>query len=130
MRQTALEFYHQGYNCSQCILKSAEKKYGFVLSEQELKLCTGISGGFGIGGMCSAIVAGIMLLGIFFEEEKVDILRLEMMNTFQKRYSSLNCSNLKRLTGEYYCEDFILEAADIIDEIIMREMNQSFSGES
>ncbi len=127
MCQSALEFYHQGYNCSQCILKAAEKKYNFTLSEREMNMFSGISAGFGIGGICSAIVAGIVLLGMFFEEDRVEVLRLEMMNTFQERYSSLNCSKLRKLTGEYYCEEFITEAAGIIDNIIMNEMTRAVS---
>lgn len=121
MKDKVLNYYYQGYNCSQCILKAAEQKYKLPISKQSLNLCTGVSNGFGIGGFCSVITAGIMIFGLLFDEETVKRLRLKLLDTFQEKYSSLNCLELRKKNGEYFCKNFIPEAADIIDKIITDE---------
>jgi len=124
MKNKVLEYYYQGYNCSQCILKAAEQKYKIPISKQTLNLCKGVNNGFGIGGFCSVITAGIMILGLLFDEETVKLTRLKLINEFQEKYSSLNCSQIKKSKGEGSCEIFIVEAADIIDRIIMYEYSK------
>lgn len=125
MKDKVLEYYYQGYNCSQCILKAAEQKYKIPISKQSLKLCSGICNGFGIGGFCSVIAAGIMILGLLFEEKTVKRLRLKLITEFQDKFSSLNCSQLKEKNGEYSCDKFIAQAADLIDNIIEEEYSKS-----
>ena len=58
-----------GDNCSQVILRAVAEEYGISLSEELFCACRGIHGGFGINGMCSGIVAGVMALGLLCEEE-------------------------------------------------------------
>lgn len=122
MKDKVLNYYYQGYNCAQCILKSAEQKYRIPISKQSLNLCCGLNNGFGIGGFCSVIVAGIMILGLLFDDKTVKRLRIQLMNAFQDKYSSLNCAELRNKKGEFYCEKFIPEAAEIIDNIIEQEL--------
>lgn len=122
MKDKVLDYYYQGYNCSQCILKAAEQKYKIPISKQSLNLCSGISNGFGIGGLCSLIAAGIMIFGLLFDEKTVKRLRMKLLNEVQEKYSSLNCNELRNRKGEYYCETFIPEMAELIDNIIEEEM--------
>ncbi len=121
MKDKVLNYYYQGYNCSQCILKAAEQKYKIPISNQSIKLCNGVCNGFGVGGICSVIVAGIMVLGLLFDEKTVKRLRLKFITEFQDKFSVLNCSQLKEKMGEYSCDKLILEAADLIDKIIEEE---------
>ena len=58
-----------GDNCSQVILRAVAEEYGISLSEELFCACRGIHGGFGINGMRSGIVAGVMALGLLCEEE-------------------------------------------------------------
>lgn len=47
----------EGENCSRAILRAASEEYGFPLfSEELLKSCNAISAGFGVGGICSALL--------------------------------------------------------------------------
>ena len=61
-----------GDNCSQVILRAVAEEYGISLSEELFCACRGIHGGFGINGMCSGIVAGVMALGLLCEEAETD----------------------------------------------------------
>jgi len=121
MKDKALEYYRQGYNCSQCILEAAKQKYKIPISDQSIKLCNGVCNGFGVGGICSVIVAGIMVLGLLFDEKTVKRLRLKLITEFQNKFSYINCSQLKESMGKYSCDKFITEAADLIDKIIEQE---------
>ncbi len=121
MKDKALEYYNRGYNCSQCILKAAKQKYKIPISDQSIKLCNGVCNGFGVGGICSVIVAGIMILGLLFDEKTVKRLRLKLITEFQNKFSYINCSQLKEKMGKYSCDKFITEAADLIDKIIEQE---------
>ena len=65
-----------GDNCSQVILRAVAEEYGISLSEELFCACRGIHGGFGINGMCSGIVAGVMALGLLCEEEELKLKRI------------------------------------------------------
>ncbi len=121
MRNKALDYYKEGYNCSQCILKAAEEKYNIYISEENLNLCKGINNGFGIGGLCSLVTGGIMVFGLLFDEATVKRLRLKLLDNFYDKYLSLNCCQLKG-RDENSCQSLVYEVADIIDNIINQEM--------
>ena len=68
MKNETLEYYQNGYNCSQCLLKAADEKYNLKLSPQVYKSCSAINTGFGVGSICSVLIAGIMLFDIIFDK--------------------------------------------------------------
>lgn len=120
LKEKALYFYNQGYNCSQCILKAAENVYKIPISKQALKLCTVVSTGFGVGSMCSVLVAGVMVLGLLFDEASAKSLRIRLLDEFQKKHSNINCSFLKK--GN--CTKIVGDASEILEEIIASEKNK------
>ena len=69
-----------GDNCSQVILRAVAEEYGISLSEELFCACRGIHGGFGINGMCSGIVAGVMALGLLCEEEELKLKRADFLD--------------------------------------------------
>ncbi len=81
-----------GDNCSQVILRAVAEEYGISLSEELFCACRGIHGGFGINGMCSGIVAGVMALGLLCEEEELKLKRILFLLRVQNRFGSLDCS--------------------------------------
>ena len=120
MKEKAIYYYRNGYNCSACILKAAEEVYNIPITKQSLEMCSGISNGFGTGGMCSVLVAGIMVLGLIFDEAAVRRMRLEFLTGFSEKYGSINCSKLKNGQAGIFCEDLIGDAAKMLGEIIER----------
>ena len=78
-----------GDNCSQVILRAVAEEYGISLSEELFCACRGIHGGFGINGMCSGIVAGVMALGLLCEEEELKLKRILFLLRVQNRFGSL-----------------------------------------
>ncbi len=120
MKRLALEFYKNGFNCSQAILKAVSKKFDIKLSNECINLCTGVNNGFGIKSICSVLVACIMSLGLFFDNQTTKKLRIKFLNEFNLKYKSLNC---ERLREKYNCEKIISDAANIIEKIILEAKN-------
>ena len=105
-----------GENCSRVILQAAAEEYGFSLSENILAACRGISGGFGIGGICSGLVAAVMALGLLFDEEEVKWKRILFLMKVQEIYGSLECGRLSALQTD--CKEILEGIADILQEVI------------
>ncbi|MBR5269631.1 MAG: C-GCAxxG-C-C family protein [Anaerotignum sp.] len=105
-----------GENCSRVILQAAAEEYGFSLSKDILAACGGINGGFGIGGICSGLVAAVMVLGLLFDEEEVKWKRILFLMKVQERYGSLECGRLSALQTD--CKEILEGIADILQEVI------------
>ena len=105
-----------GENCSRIILQAAAEEYGFSLSEDILAACGGINGGFGINGMCSGLVAAVMVLGLLFDEEEVKIKRLLFLMKAQEIFGGLDCCRLSALGED--CSGLLEEIAEILQEVI------------
>lgn len=120
MKEKAIQYYRQGYNCAQCILKAAEYRFHIPFSKQSLNACEGISSGFGIGGICSVLIAGVMIFGILFDETTVKELRLLLLDEFQKKFGSLNCGAIARPKEDGdNCFRVVGEGAEIIEGLIL-----------
>ena len=105
-----------GENCSRTILLAAAEEYGISLSADILSACSGIQGGFGIGGICSGLVAAVMVLGLLFEEETAKVRRLQFLMQIQERYGFLDCGRLSLQKAD--CSVLLSEIAEILQDII------------
>ena len=105
-----------GENCSRIILLAAAEEYGLSLSADILSACSGIQGGFGIGGICSGLVAAVMVLGLLFEEETAKTKRLQFLMQIQERDGFLDCGRLSLQKAD--CNVLLSEIADILQNII------------
>ena len=76
----------------------------------------GIHGGFGINGMCSGIVAGVMALGLLCEEEELKLKRILFLLRVQNRFGSLDCCTLSALGAD--CSGVLEEIGGILQEVI------------
>jgi len=65
VKQTAGQYFREGYNCSEAILRAFRDQFHLDLSDEALKLASGFGGGIGHAGcVCGALAASIMVLGI------------------------------------------------------------------
>ncbi len=121
LKEKALYYYKKGYNCSQCILKACEQVYNVPVSNQSIKLCSAVNTGFGVGSICSVLVAGIMFFGILFDDATAKRLRIKLLTKFQGKHS-INCMSLKKeIKNNGGCDIIVCEIAGIIEEIINEE---------
>lgn len=115
LKERICKYCEKGANCSQVILLAAAEEYGFSLPQEVLDVCSGISGGFGIQGMCSGIVAAVMVLGLLFTEEEVKEKRILFLIRMQERLGALDCGRLSAKREE--CVGLLEEIAEILEEI-------------
>ena len=116
LKKYALEYYSEGFNCSQCILKAAEKAYKVKVTNEMIKMCSAVNMGFGIGGMCSTLVGGIMVFGLIADENTAKSMRLKLIIEFKEKYGCTECARLQKKAAG--CEKLIADTADMIERII------------
>ncbi|WP_458408305.1 C-GCAxxG-C-C family (seleno)protein [Anaerotignum sp.] len=108
-----------GENCSRIILQAVAEEYEISLSEDILMVCSGINGGFGIGGMCSGVVAAVMALGLLFEEEEMKGKRIQFLVRAQEKFGGLDCGRLSALGTD--CTGVLIDIAEILQEVIEKD---------
>ncbi|MCQ4936817.1 MULTISPECIES: C-GCAxxG-C-C family protein [Anaerotignum] len=116
MKERAMALCMEGENCSRAILRAASETFGFPLSEELLMSCNAISAGFGVGGICSALVAGVMVLGILFPIEEAKQKSLILLCRAQGNWNCVDCCRLSARREN--CNDLIGEIAQMLEEII------------
>lgn len=119
MKEKVILYYRQGFNCSRCILMAAAETYGFSLPEETLDSCGAVNNGFGIGGICSALVGAVLVFGILFPDERAKFLRLQLFLRFHEKYESLNCCILSACQED--CEGILGDVAELTEELIVCE---------
>ncbi len=63
-KRLAGQYYKDGYNCAEAILRAFRDSYQLDISDEALKMATGFGGGVGHSGcMCGALTASVMVLG-------------------------------------------------------------------
>ena len=63
-KRLAGQYYKDGYNCAEAILRAFRDSYQLDVSDEALKMATGFGGGVGHSGcMCGALTASVMVLG-------------------------------------------------------------------
>jgi len=116
MKERAMALCAEGENCSRAILRAAAEKFEFSLSDEMIDSCNAVSAGFGIGGMCSAIVAGVMVLGVLFPTDEA---KQKSLLLFLKAQGKWNCMDCCRLSANREdCSELIGEIAELVEEII------------
>lgn len=116
LKNRALKFYNEGFNCAKCILKACEEEYNIKISEDCHNSCNGLYNGLGIGSCCGVLLACIMIIGIMCDD--VSYSRLEMIERFKCEFSSINCCIIK---NKYCCEKIICVSCDILANIIDKD---------
>ncbi|MDR3565707.1 MAG: C-GCAxxG-C-C family (seleno)protein [Negativicutes bacterium] len=65
VKNAAGQYFREGYNCSEAILRAFGETLELDLNEDALKMATGFGGGMGHAGcVCGALAASVMVLGV------------------------------------------------------------------
>ena len=65
IKEAAGQYFKEGYNCAEAILRAFGKTYGLNLNDDAYKMVSGFGGGVGHAGcMCGALTASVMALGL------------------------------------------------------------------
>ncbi len=121
MKLLALKFYEEGYNCSQCIVKAFEEKFGVEVDEKLYEALNAVNTGFGIGSFCSALAGGIIVFGIVFDDKDARRARIRLIDSFYSYFGSLNCSGLNESKNKNNGCAKVIAMAAFFTEMILRE---------
>jgi C_GCAxxG_C_C family probable redox protein len=101
--EKAIEYFDQGYNCSQSVLTAFYEDL-HIPEDDLMKISCDFGGGMGRMQLtCGAVSGALMVLGLYFGRGKEDDVSkktftyekaAEFMKTFKDRNGSLNCKDL------------------------------------
>ncbi|MGF7057551.1 C-GCAxxG-C-C family (seleno)protein [Brassicibacter mesophilus] len=120
-------------NCAEKILYGANEAYNLGLDKESLKVVAGFGGGMGIESVCGALTGSIMVLSKLFvndvahESDKIKELTQELLHRYGNEMGDINCSALKKNHRTLFsgCDKVIVKAAEILDDIVVRELKNS-----
>src|SRR5665647_3312591 len=96
--------YHM--NCAEVMLRAANDKYGFNLSEESFRMLQGFGAGFYSERTCGAFSGSLAALGVLYTEDrpsdqaKMTKAAKLLVKEFEKEFGSLNCDYIKA-----HCKD-------------------------
>lgn len=132
LKDMVKKYYSEKYNlnCAETIIYAANEEYHMKLDKKVLKTMAAFGGGMGIESICGVISGSLAVLGILFtkksahESEKIKTLAQEFFQKFQEKLGTNVCKELKERyrNDDIRCSIMVEVAADILDEMVKREM--------
>ncbi|MCB2295370.1 C-GCAxxG-C-C family protein [Clostridium algoriphilum] len=118
------------YSCAEVLIYAASDEYNMHLTSETFKAMSSFGGGMAIESVCGAITASLAVIGILFTKERahegdrVKKLCTELFQKFDAKLGANNCAMLKAKykTEDIGCRVMIETAAEILDEIVKREL--------
>ena len=97
-KEKAVQYYQDGYLCSQSVLAAYAEEYGLT-EEQALKLGTCLGAGMRKGEVCGACTGALMVLGLMHDDPKNRKTAYENTKQFLNDFRDVN--------GSYLCNDLL-----------------------
>jgi C_GCAxxG_C_C family probable redox protein len=126
------KYYTKEYdlNCSEVMMYAASDEYNMNLNSETFKTMSSFGGGMGIESVCGAITGPLAVIGILFTKERahegdrVKKLCQEFFKRFETKLGTSNCAELKAKyrREDIGCRAMIETAAEILDDIVIREL--------
>ena len=113
MKQAALDYYFQGMDCTRSILMAVKRCHGDKITEEVIAASGALSNGFGIGGFCGALIAGIMVLSALLGEDEAKSKRILFVSDFHCNFRGTNCHTISR--GRNDCREVIAFVCDWLE---------------
>ncbi len=97
-KEKAVQYYQDGYLCSQSVLAAYAEEYGLT-EELALKLGTCLGAGMRKGEVCGACTGALMVLGLMHDDPKNRKTAYENTKQFLTDFRDVN--------GSYLCNDLL-----------------------
>lgn len=127
MENKALNYYRNGFNCAQSVLKACNEELNLTENENELlKAAMGLGTGMFVGETCGAVTGAIMALSLKLgssEASDRENMRkvFKQIKIFETNFKEKNCTmNCKELKTVYKidCEKVIKDSAEQVKKQI------------
>lgn len=135
LKDVAIAYYQQGYNCAESILRAGNDYYGLELHDKDMVMAAAFGGGLQIGDVCGALSGAACVVSSKYVEKKAheckDLRKLTQMLVlaFQKRMGSRLCAQIKPVfhSKEIKCQNTVAEGAEVLEQVI-REWEEKNHG--
>ena len=121
MENKALDYYRNGFNCAQSVLKACNEELNLTENENELlKASMGLGTGMFVGETCGAVTGAIMALSLKLgsseaadrENMRKVFKQIKIFETnFKEKNCSMNCKELKTIHN-IDCQKVIKDSAE------------------
>ena len=101
LAETAVKYYHMGYNCAESIIRAGNEVYGLDLHDRDMKMTAAFGGGFQIGDVCGALCGAACVVSARYVETKAHdcsflrTLTQKLVIAFQNKMGSRLCAKIK-----------------------------------
>ena len=101
LKDYALHYYEQGYNCAESLVYGANVAWHLNLDENACHLMAGLGGGLQVGDVCGALTGAVCALGCLIVKTKAhDCAELKpltqaVVEQVRQRLGSLRCEEIK-----------------------------------
>lgn len=127
LKEQALHYYEQGYNCAESLVYGTNAALKLNLDENACHLMAGLGGGLQVGDVCGALTGAVCALGCLIVKTKahdcpeLKPLTQAVVEQVRTRLGSLRCDEIKpRLfQPERHCAATVENCADILEAVLM-----------
>lgn len=126
LKERATEYYKQGYNCAETIIRAANDEYNLGMDDTAMRLTAGFGGGMGCGKACGALCGGVCAISA----QKVDTMAKKtpdlrptttaLVAAFNRILGDTECKNLmmKYKSPESGCLNTVLLACEALESVM------------
>lgn len=127
LKEAAIKYYQEGYNCAESMIRAGNEVYGFHLHEADMRMTAAFGGGFQIGDVCGALSGAACVISCKYIETKAHDNQVELravtqklVLAFQKRLGSRLCAQVKPAfySKEVKCQNTVAVAAEVLEQVI------------
>lgn len=125
--QLALDFFNQGYSCSESVWLALSQDLAAEQRDFGLKISGAFAGGCGSGALCGAVAGGLMVAGRWYgravgepKPENLKSISKRLTETVKAKFGSLNCCQLKPEGDNWRkkCGELVEFVANIVDQLL------------
>ncbi len=126
MKNRAIEYFKNGYSCSESVLKAASEEG--LCPKEFLSVATAFSGGMSSGCLCGTVAAAQIINGYNFGKENSKgnevIARqnaAKIIDEFKKRNKVTCCrilaAGLEGMAKKEHCSKYVADVCEILEEV-------------
>ena len=126
IQEQVSSLHKSGFNCAQVVAALCGPLCE-IPAETAKAAMGGFGGGLRSGEVCGAVAGAVYTLGMAFPytdgenldaKAKIAALTIKLTSSFRVKYGTLVCRELVKKYGRPLCEEFMLYAAQLTEEII------------
>ncbi len=127
MKEKAIEYFKNGYSCSESVIKAASEEG--LCPKEFLSIATSFSGGMSSGCLCGTVAAAQLINGYHFGRENVNGNEIQarenakkIVDEFKDRNKLTCCrvlsGGLEGIAKKERCSKYVADICEIIEEMI------------